>query len=175
MHRTNSPLHIRFLDDSAELNAALAAGVTRHAEDPEVRKSHFFNGRYENLYIDSRRIPALATVLTAAADLARDVLGLPAATPLRCGGWFNRMGPGQVTLPHRHDDDDELLSAVYYVRVPEHSGELVLLEAPVHTRVEPREGMFVFFPPSVLHEVTENRSGAERLSIGINIGPVQDD
>ena len=173
--QSNVSLHIHYLDDSAALNRALLAGVAGHAEDPDVRKSHFFNGRYENLYIDSGRIPELATVLSVATERARDLLGLPAAAPLRCGGWFNRMGPGHVTLPHRHDDDDELLSAVYYVRVPPDSGELVLLEPPIHTRIEPREGMFVFFPPTLLHEVTENRSAAERLSIGINIGPPRDD
>jgi hypothetical protein len=174
-HRTNSPLHIHFLDHSAKLNRALVAGVARHAGDPDVRKTHFFNGRYENLYIDSGRVPALATVLSAAADLARDLLGLPATASLRCGGWFNRMGPGHVTLPHRHDDDDEWLSAVYYVQVPPDSGALVLMEPPIQTRVEPREGMFAFFPPTVLHEVTQNRSTAERLSIGINIGPAEND
>lgn len=174
-HRTNSSLHVHFLDDSTGLNRALAAGVARHAEDPDVRKTHFFDGRHENLYIDSERIPELATVLNTARELARGLLGLPSTDRLRCGGWFNRMGPGHVTLPHRHDDDDELLSAVYYVQVPRDSGQLVLLEPPIHTRVEPREGMFVFFPPSVLHEVTENRSATERLSIGINIGPAQDD
>ncbi|HEY9150736.1 MAG TPA: 2OG-Fe(II) oxygenase [Gammaproteobacteria bacterium] len=174
-YRTNSPLHLHALDDSAALNRALVAGMARHADDPATRKTHFFHGRYENLYIDRARIPELGTVLDVAAVVARRLLGLPDTAPLRCGGWFNRMGPGQVTLPHRHDDDDELLSAVYYVQVPPESGELLLHEPPVHTRVEPREGLFVFFPPTVLHEVTENRSMEERLSIGINIGPHRDD
>lgn len=174
-YRTNAPLHLHQLDDSATLNHALAAGVARHADDPAVRKSHFFQGRYENLYIGRDLVPELGRVLDAATAVARQLLGLPASAPLRCGGWFNRMAPGQVTLPHRHDDDGELLSAVYYVRVPAESGELVLHEPPIHTRVEPREGLFVFFPPTLLHEVTENRSAGERLSIGINIGPPADD
>lgn len=174
-YRSNSPLYLHVLDDSEALNRALVAGVARHAEDPDTRRTHFFQGRYENLYIDQARIPELGQVLDAARAVARRLLGLPDSAPLRCGGWFNRMGPGQVTLPHRHDDDDELLSAVYYVRVPPGSGELILHEAPIHARVEPREGMFVFFPPTVLHEVTENRSTGERLSIGINIGPPGDD
>jgi ectoine hydroxylase-related dioxygenase (phytanoyl-CoA dioxygenase family) len=30
--------------------------------------------------------------------------------------------------------------------------------------------MFVLFPPQVVHEVSANRSGATRLSIGMNLG-----
>lgn len=173
-YRKNSPIHIHILNDSTDLNRALAQGVVRHADAPGVRKTHFFDGRYENLYIGTDRIPELATVFAAAEAAARYILSLPADLPLRCGGWFNCMGPGHATLPHRHDDDDELLSAVYYVQVPADSGELVISEPPFHTRVEPREGMFAFFPPDALHEVTVNRSRETRISIGINIGPAHD-
>ena len=174
-YRSNTSVYIHDLQDCEGLNRALAAGVARYADHPATRRTHFFNGRYENLYIDIAHVPELGQVFDSAREVARRLLGLPADAPLRCGGWFNRMGPGQVTLPHRHDDDDERLSAVYYVQVPADSGALELIEPSIRTRVEPRAGRFVFFPPSVLHEVTENRGAAERLSIGINIGPPADD
>ena len=69
-----------------------------------------------------------------------------------------------------HDEDDELVSGVYYVQVPRDTGELLLTHGDVSTRVQPVAGQFVFFAPDVLHEVTENRSTETRLSIGMNFG-----
>jgi hypothetical protein len=108
-------------------------------------------------------------VLTAARQGANDFLR-GARRDLAVGFWFNEMGPGHRTLPHRHDDDDELASAVYYLQVPEHSGELILRQGSVVTRVPPKAGMFVFFAPHVEHEVGENRSKETRLSIAMNFG-----
>ncbi len=167
----NSRLVARFLDDAEAVNADLWSGFQAHLADEDNTRTHLFEGRYENLYIDAGKIPAVTRVLEAAEAAARDILGLPADQALRSGFWFNWMEPGQRTLPHSHDDDDELLSAVYYVRVPENSGQLVILDSHMTTSVEPEEGMFVFFGPDVRHEVTENRSGKGRLSIGLNIGP----
>jgi hypothetical protein len=59
---------------------------------------------------------------------------------------------------------------VYYVRVPENCGDLVLTRGVASTRIIPRQGMFVFFSPDVMHEVTENKSDETRLSIGMNFG-----
>lgn len=85
------------------------------------------------------------------------------------------MNPGDKTTLHQHDDDDELLSAVYYIKVPENSGTLILHKTPIKTQVTPQEGMFAFFPPDMPHEVTENMSNSARISLGINIGPLHPD
>ena len=61
-------------------------------------------------------------------------------------------------------------SGVYYVSVPRKSGELILSQGAAVTRITPREGMLVLFPPHVVHEVSVNLSGAMRLSIGMNFG-----
>ena len=92
------------------------------------------------------------------------------AHSLRAGCWFTTIAPGDVTLPHCHDEEDELLSAAYYVDVPARSGDLLIQDGQRHVTVTPRAGMFVFFLPGVMHEVTENRSGQMRLSLGINFG-----
>ncbi len=170
-YRKNSDVHVCEHPASADLNRRLAADFARYVDAPDVRKTHFFAGRYENIYLDIEHVPALVEVYDLVESTAREILALPADTALRVGGWFNQMGPGQYTLPHRHDDDDELLSAVYYVQVPPDSGALVIQEPPFSTRVEPRAGMLVLFPPHVQHEVTENQSQEQRLSIGMNIGP----
>lgn len=165
-----APLHFGFLDGAEALNREVVEGFERWVDDPRTRRSHRFGGRYENVYIAPERIPALESVLATARRLAAEALGLDQDT-LQVGFWFNAMGPGERTLPHSHDEADELLSGVYYVAIPPESGELVIAQPHSRTHVAPRPGMFVFFPPDLVHEVTENRSDARRLSIGLNVGP----
>lgn len=164
----------RHLPQWRTLNPALIAAYRQHRDDADTRRSHFFAGRYENIYLPRSKLPGIEQILARAEGAARAILCLTQDTPLRSGFWVNEMNPGDVTLLHTHDDDDELLSGVYYLEVPERSGRLML-----HTRgqtipVYPEPGMFVFFPPAMPHEVTRNESGRPRLSLGINIGPGTD-
>jgi hypothetical protein len=161
--------YITALPEAAGVNAAIVAGFNALRDAPDLQRSHFFGGRYENIYVPEDRLPALLPVLAAARRGAAEYLGQP-DLQLSVGFWLNEMGPGQVTLPHRHDEDNELVSGVYYVQVPDNAGELVLTQGAVSTRVTPAAGRLVFFPPDVLHEVTENRSRETRLSIGMNFG-----
>lgn len=92
---------------------------------------------------------------------------------LQAGCWLNAMPPGSVTLLHSHDDDDELLSGVYYIQVPDRAGRLVLHHAGGRVTVEPEAGKFVFFDPAIPHEVTRNESAQTRLSLGFNFGPTR--
>ena len=46
-----------------------------------------------------------------------------------CRQAIHAMDAGQRTTLHHHDENDELLSAVYYIRVPENSGNLILHDA----------------------------------------------
>lgn len=167
-------MHSARLSDYNELNQQLVAGLQQHINDQDTRKTHEFFGRYENIYIDADKIPALRMVIHTVTEIAAEILQQP-AEQLKAGLWFNLMKPGDRTTLHRHDDDDELLSAVYYVKVPENSGELLLSRPPLHCRVAPEEGLFVFFPPDMPHEVSENLSQHSRISLGINIGPKQRD
>jgi len=169
MHH-NSPIHIAFLAEAAEINRKIMDGYQQLREQDFSRRSHFFGGRYENLYLERERIPAIGQVLEQAQTYAATLLQRAERT-LRCGFWLNDMGPGEATTEHNHDDDDELLSGVYYVQVPDNSGELVIVDSHIRSLVTPQAGMFVFFAPTVVHSVSANRSGERRLSIGINFGP----
>jgi predicted 2-oxoglutarate/Fe(II)-dependent dioxygenase YbiX len=160
------------LSGAERINRALLAGFLAHYEDDDVRRTHLFNDRYENIYLSIKQVPQLATVLEQATAHAVSISG---HKNLRAGGWFNYMPPGAVTTAHRHDDDDEVLSAVYYVSVPENAGNLLLHQPGGDITITPEAGMFVFFAPDAVHEVTENKSTEARLSIGINIGPVHED
>jgi hypothetical protein len=162
-------VYVSGLPEAARINQAVVAEYTGLRDDPGLQRSHLFAGRYENVYVPEARLPAIQPVLAEARRAAAEYLQRPNIS-LSMGFWFNEMGPGHVTMPHSHDDDDELVSGVYYVRVPQNSGELVLTQGCLVTRVTPVEGQFVFFPPDVIHEVTENRSLETRLSVGMNFG-----
>lgn len=157
---------------TAEANHRLFAAFAELGEADFTRCTHFFGGRWENLYVARERIPELAEILRHASDCAAAIVGQPAAA-LRCGFWFNAQGPGQATSVHNHDENDELLSGVYYVHVPENSGDLVLEDGPLTVRCTPRDGLYLFFPPRLNHWVEPNRSTEQRLSIAFNFGPLQ--
>jgi hypothetical protein len=168
---TNSRIHIGFMPDAAGLNRQIMEAYLQLREPDLIKRSHFFGGRYENLYLERERIPAIGRVLEQAERYAITLLENP-EQELRSGFWINDMGPGESTTEHDHDDYDELLSGVYYVQVPPDSGELVIVDQHSRTFVSPQAGMFVFFAPDVLHSVSVNRSGERRISIGMNFGPV---
>jgi len=161
---------IKHLDDFDHINQLLIDGLNEKLDHPATRKSHHFFGRYENIYIGADQIPELSLILSTAIRYSAEILGC-STDELKAGLWFNVMNSGDKTTLHRHDDDDELLSAVYYVQVPENSGKLHLQRASVETQVTPESGMFVFFPPDLPHEVSQNLSTQCRISLGINIGP----
>ncbi len=157
---------------TANLNTEILKKFLSHKDDAEVKKTHLFEGRYENIYLTEKQIPELVPLITETKNLAEDILK---NKNLRVGFWFNYMPPGSSTLIHSHDDYDELLSAVYYVHVPENSGNLIIYETQKNDQqekleIEPHTGEFIFFKPDVHHEVSKNHSNEHRLSIGINIG-----
>lgn len=138
----------------------------------DVRKTHLFDDRYENIYLNEQHIPELKLIIDEAINHAENILG---KKNLRAGYWFNYMPPGATTTLHTHDDDDELLSAVYYVYVPEYSGNLIIYDdsksgGEKKIEITSRTGDFIFFKPDIRHEVSENNSTESRLSIGINFG-----
>ncbi|HHJ34520.1 MAG TPA: hypothetical protein ENJ87_02030 [Gammaproteobacteria bacterium] len=154
-----------------ELNSAIKTGFHRHKDDSDVRKTHLFGDRYENIYLNDSHIPELKTLINEAIEHAQTILGKQG---LHAGYWFNYMPPESTTTLHTHDDDDELLSGVYYVDVPASSGNLIIYDDSTDGmekfEVIPRVGNFVFFKPDIRHEVSKNNSAFPRLSIGINFG-----
>jgi len=159
--------HVVFSSSANTLNTALLDGFLNHQHDAHIKRSHLFNGRYENIYLTSEQVPELTHILDEAREHASRLAGFD---DLQASCWFNYMPPGAVTTVHSHDDDDELLSAVYYVSVAENSGKLIIHDGNKKHSITPVEGTFVFFAPDVVHEVSENMSSHQRLSIAINFG-----
>ena len=132
---------------------------------PGVRKTHFFNDRYENIYLDEEQLPMLADLKAQARAQAEAILGRPVR---KMGCWCNAMGPGAETTLHSHDDDDEALSGVYYARVPEGSGKLIIYRDGQPLEHDSQAGQWVFFSPRTPHAVGINQSEGLRLSIAFN-------
>lgn len=161
--------HEVMLDCPDSINTGLYTRFMALRDTARIRGTHYVGGRFENSYVAAEDIPDIATVLTRVKRQAALLLGLQ-EQDLKVGFWFNAMQPGQRTLPHHHDEDDELLSAVYYVRVPENSGDLILHIGEDRVTIRPQEGKLVMFAPATVHEVTANLSPELRLSVAINIG-----
>ena len=158
--------------DCDALNATLRARIELLPQSDIVRRHHYLGGRYENLYVAFESIPEIRVILDLATAHAAHILNRP-KRDLRVGWWLNIMRPGDITFAHTHDADDEILSGVYYIDVPPDSGKLVLIDGVRREEVQPHAGMFIFFAPEILHEVTRNESGRPRISVGFNIGPAK--
>ncbi len=138
-------------------------------EDGKLKKTHFFNQRYENIYLKSIEHPALSSLIGESLELCADLLQTK-PDELSISYWFNLMEPGHSTTLHRHDDLDELISGVVYLTVPENSGDLIIEDIDQKITLKPVIGNFIFFDPTTPHAVTENKSSSHRLSIGMNFG-----
>jgi hypothetical protein len=160
------------LSDAPGLNRALLTGYLAHRDHPQTCRSHYFAGRFENVYIPESLIPALSRLLGVVRPVVSEAIGIAAA--MRQGVWFNAMSPGQRTTLHSHDGYDEWISAVYYVRVPSRSGDLVLHPPEGKVALAPREGDLLLFDPGVPHEVGEHLGRGLRLSVAMNFGPAGD-
>ncbi|MBB1126276.1 hypothetical protein HUK38_08530 [Thiospirillum jenense] len=167
--RQIKPIYVTHYPRADQLNLPLIQAFNQLTAADFTRRSHFINGRYENLYLELNTLPGLEQVLQFVRDCAANILAND-NRPLRQGFWLNAMAPGDHTSLHSHDENDELLSAVYYVTVPEKSGDIVFIDSPFNIRITPTAGMVLLFPPDLLHQVECNHSGTKRLSIAFNFG-----
>ena len=162
-----------FSQSCLDVNKIVAKKYQAFTDEDFKEKTHLFNGRYENIYLEIDKISELKIIVDEALSNAENILNINKEN-LVFGFWLNAMASGDVTTAHTHDDDDELLSCVYYIKVPENSGDLIITENNKETVITPKEGTFVFFSPNTLHEVSKNKSEHSRLSIAFNFGLVRD-
>ena len=108
---------------------------------------------------------------------------------LRIFSWVNINPKGARNYRHHHFLAGErlLFSGVYYAKVPENSGEIIFHDPrgpmihgcldmqylygnslPV-VSITPKEGECYYFPTWLEHDVTENKSEEDRISIAFNI------
>lgn len=81
--------------------------------------------------------------------------------------WFNVNGPGHSNRMHRHHVGET--SAVLYVQVPENSGRIVFQQGRVFNPIQPIAGKLLVFPSDLMHEVEQNKSQENRISMAFNL------
>lgn len=126
-------------------------------------------------------------VLDTVADIAQERQWPEHTVELR--SLQNFIQPGECDSPHHHPDCD--LVAVYYVQVPDRSGDILLHDnrgsvkalwqdpavkndangrsGRVFYRVRPEPGLLIMFPNYVFHSVETNLSSDARISVVMNI------
>lgn len=157
-----------FTQQTAASNQAIIKQYRQLLAADKANKTHFFEGRFENIYIERALLSSAHALFDEILHAAENIV--QADKPLRMGFWFNEMQPGHRTVAHTHDDDDELLSGVYYLSVPKGSGDLLLGKGAEQVQLTPKAGECIFFAPDLVHEVLPNQSNEMRLSIGMNFG-----
>ncbi len=103
--------------------------------------------------------------------------------------WVNINKPGDYNTKHQHPNCN--LSGVLWIKAPQNSGEIVFqspVEFQTYTEIEsyteefknhnnyfhsyyftPTEGRILVFPSHLQHEVFENKSNEDRISVSFNI------
>lgn len=163
-----TPVYFAELPAAGIINPTVIDAFEREKDAQDIKRTHMFAGRFENIYIPRQRLPELAPLTEFVEAAAKQVLE---RSRLRHGFWFNEMYPGHSTTLHSHEEEDELLSAVYYLECPDNSGRLVLHDDDAEVLVTPRPGLLVLFPPDLPHRVEKNASQGTRLSVAFNFGP----
>ena len=105
---------------------------------------------------------------------------------LKVFNWVNINRRGDCNTRHVHFCNNIFLSGVYYVKVPENSGNIKFWDPrgllhhtlPEHAFyfdgheyewIVPKSGMLLFFPSWLEHEVEPNESEEDRISISFNL------
>ena len=138
--------------------------------------------------LNSPNINLIVSELKSNFPQIKEMFGLKKHVSLFVGnGWINVNSKNDFNVPHVHPNS--LVSAVYYVKVPNNSGKLVF-DNPISQHnfiissdaiqnfntlnssiwsIQPNEGELVMFPSWLKHWVEPNRSEDERISLAFNI------
>ena len=137
-------------------------------------RSHWVGGRWENVYINSYLTPSVASLLNRAVSFAGDEYGQNFLIPSQFLGyptneyWFNIAQPGESTGRHNHKDE-AAISGVFYIKVPEDSGELIFfIPGKNKITIPAKEGRMLLFPANLDHAVNVNSSEDVRISLAFN-------
>lgn len=126
-------------------------------------------------------------VIIAAASGILEYLKIPSEGIIVTNCWVNVNYQGYAH--HRHSHPNNLLSGVYYVKIPPGSGKIVFEDprpqagvlVPAFSEITPQnsakhsfevaEGRLLFFPSWLQHSVEAQAAEEERISIAFNMVP----
>ena len=142
--------------------------------------THFINNRWENIYINPQKIPSVLPLLSKIISEAikeyrarlkphqtlvipHELLGYE-----KNEFWFNSALPGESTGVHNHNGK-AIISGVYYLQVPEKSGNVVFIhENKEELEIPAKPGKLIFFPAGLDHYVKGNKGSGKRISMSFN-------
>ena len=110
-------------------------------------------------------------------------------TEIRASAWININGPGAYNTLHSHPNTD--LSGVMWIKTPKDCGSIQFINPNDHSTYNeiysytqefkdqffihhaywfpPIEGRMIIFPSHLQHEVKENKSNEDRISVSFNV------
>ena len=143
-----------------------------------ITHSHKIRGRWENKYLDIQYVPEVKEVFRIACQTVKNLTGKSVIIPYRGLGlpldefWFNIARPGETTGWHDHKEN-AIISGVYYIQVPERSGDIFFRKEMSSGRREwsicSQTGKMVLFDANIEHSVEVNSSNQDRISLAFNI------
>ena len=181
------PIHVFDIDqfDKVQNDLIEYSYNLRDKDKLSVRRSNYGGWQSTPFYLDDRTDKIqdfLINCLTSFPCIKEEIKIYPTA-------WININNPGSFNLKHNHPTSD--LSGVLWIKCPENCGNIVF-ESPLcfetfneidsykqdfkdNNRYDhsyyfpPVEGRIIIFPSHLEHEVRENLSNEDRISISFNI------
>ena len=126
------------------------------------------------------------------ATILRGLSSFPSiknTTEMRASAWININGPGAYNSLHSHPNTD--LSGVMWIKAPKDCGSISFVNPNDHSTyneiysytqefkdqffihhaywLPPIEGRMIIFPSHLKHEVKENKSNEDRISVSFNV------
>jgi len=102
--------------------------------------------------------------------------------------WFTKTKKGQQSNPHSHRNC--MFSGILYIKTTDNSGDIVfndltdkrfLLRTKKYNiynseqfTFRPKNGMIIFFPSEITHQILKNNSDTDRISLAFNLIPIGD-
>jgi uncharacterized protein (TIGR02466 family) len=166
------------------LNKEIILAECYHLQDfhPGVQKSNF-NGWHSKLFTENCGFETLNNLYKEAWKIADEVIRFHKLNQvIKSITWWVNINPEHsYNMIHSHPKAD--ISMVYYAKVNKESGVLQLLrnDGSFHTSlyaktphmlkysVQPVEGRMYAFPAHLLHQVLNNVSKEDRVSIAFNV------
>jgi hypothetical protein len=106
-----------------------------------------------------------STAKSFTKQIASEKLNFPSFNPKLLDCWCNVYTMESGCAVHSHFPS--VFSLVYYVSVPKNSGRIFFPDIEIH--LEPTPGLLLCFKGDVWHGVEFNRTGLERIIIGMNV------
>jgi len=149
-----------------------------HQNKENLTSSHKINGRWENKYLSIHHMPQIKSLFHLACKVGKKIIGRPLIIPFKEMGlpmdefWFNIAGPGDSTGWHDHKNSS-ILSGVYYLKVPNESGDIHFRKKNdgqvVEWKIRSETGKMILFDSNIEHSVPINKSKHDRVSIAFNL------